>query len=123
MATRVLVVEDEPALLTMTKIMLEKSGYQVLTASTPSEALALAEQHASEIRLVITDVVMPEMNGRDLAKQLQSLYPTLKFLFMSGYTADVIANRGVLDTGVHFIQKPFSMKVLAVRVQDALREQ
>ena len=119
----VLVVEDEPALLTMTKIMLEKSGYQVLTASTPSEALALAEQHASEIRLVITDVVMPEMNGRDLAKQLQSLYPTLKFLFMSGYTADVIANRGVLDTGVHFIQKPFSMKVLAVRVQDALREQ
>ena len=118
----VLVVEDEPALLTMTKSMLEQSGYHVLTAATPSKAIELAEENASEISMVITDVVMPEMNGWDLAKRLQSLYPTMKFIFMSGYTADVIAHSGVLDAGVNFITKPFSMKVLAVKVRDAIRE-
>ena len=68
----------------------------------------------------MTDVVMPEMNGRDLAEQLLSLYPSLKRLFMSGYTADVIAHHGVLDEGVHFLQKPFSMKELADGVRAAL---
>ena len=118
----VLVVEDEPALLTMAKMMLERLGYRVLAAGTPGEAIGLAEEHASEIHLLITDVVMPEMNGRDLAERLQSLYPGMKILFMSGYTADVIAHRGVLDEGVNFIQKPFSMKDLAVKVREALRE-
>ncbi len=118
----VLVVEDEPALLTMCKMMLEKLGYRVLATGTPGEAIKLAEEHASEIHLAMTDVVMPEMNGRDLAERLQSLYPGMKILFMSGYTADVIAHRGVLDEGVNFIQKPFSMKDLAVKVQDAARE-
>ena len=101
----VLVVEDEPALLTMGKMMLEKLGYRVLAAGTPGEAIGLAEEHASEIHLLITDVVMPEMNGRDLAERLQSLYPGMKILFMSGYTADVIAHRGVLDEGVNFAGK------------------
>ena len=118
----VLVVEDEPAILKMGKMMLEKLGYRVLAAGTPGEAIGLAEEHASEIHLLITDVVMPEMNGRDLAERLQSLYPGMKILFMSGYTADVIAHRGVLDEGVNFIQKPFSMKDLAVKVREALRE-
>ncbi len=68
----------------------------------------------------MTDVVMPEMNGRDLAKNLLSLYPHLKRLFMSGYTANVIAHHGVLDEGVHFIQKPFSIKGLAAKVREAL---
>ncbi len=118
----VLVVEDEPALLMMAKMMLEKVGYRVLTAGKPSEAIGLAEEHAREIHLVITDVVMPEMNGRELAERLQSLYPSMKILFMSGYTTDVIAHRGVLDEGVNFITKPFSMKDMAVKVQEALRE-
>ncbi len=118
----VLVVEDEPALLKMGKMMLEKLGYRVLAAGTPGEAIRLAEEHAGEIQLLITDVVMPEMNGRDLAERMQSLYPGMKILFMSGYTADVIAHRGVLDEGVNFIQKPFSMKDLAVKVREALRE-
>ncbi|WP_191966227.1 hybrid sensor histidine kinase/response regulator [Oryzomonas japonica] len=116
----VLVVEDEPAILTVEKMMLEELGYRVLVAGAPGEAVALFEEHACEIHLVITDVVMPDMNGRDLAKRLLSLYPGVKILFMSGYTADVIAHRGVLDEGVNFIQKPFSMKDLAVKVQEAL---
>jgi PAS domain S-box-containing protein len=116
----ILVVEDEPAILKMAKRMLEKLGYQVLAASMPSEAIGLAEEHASEIHLIITDVVMPEMNGRDLADHLQLLYPGMKMLFMSGYTANVIAHRGVLDEGVNFIQKPFSIKELAIKVQEAL---
>jgi two-component system cell cycle sensor histidine kinase/response regulator CckA len=118
----VLVVEDEPELLTMEKMILEKLGYRVLAAGTPGEAIGLAEEHASEIHLFITDVVMPEMNGRDLAERLQSLYPSMKIMFMSGYTSDVIAHRGVLEEGVNFIQKPFSMKDLAAKVREALRE-
>lgn len=117
----VLVVEDEAANLQMDKAMLERLGYRVLAAGTPGEAIRLAEKHSSEIHLLITDVVMPEMNGWDLAERLQSLYPSMKILFMSGYTANVIAHR-VLDEGVNFIQKPFSMKDLAVKVRDAVRE-
>ncbi|MFA6900894.1 MAG: PAS domain S-box protein [Desulfurivibrionaceae bacterium] len=118
----VLAVEDEPALLKMSKLMLENLGYQVLAASTPDEALKLAAEHAGEIHLLLTDVVMPGMNGWDLAKQMQSLYPSLKILFMSGYTANVIAHRGVLAEGTNFIQKPFSMNDLASKVQKALKK-
>jgi two-component system, cell cycle sensor histidine kinase and response regulator CckA len=113
-------VEDEAAMLTMSKAMLQKLGYTVLSAGTPSEAMRLAEEHTGEIHLLMTDVVMPEMNGRDLAQRLQSLYTTLKCLFMSGYTANVIAHHGVLDKGVHFIQKPFSMESLAAKVWETI---
>jgi two-component system cell cycle sensor histidine kinase/response regulator CckA len=82
--------------------ILERQGYTVMAAATPGEAIRLAREHAGEIHLLMTDVVMPEMNGRDLAKNLLSLYPNLKRLFMSGYTADVIAHHGVLDEGVQF---------------------
>ena len=116
----VLVVEDEPAILKISTRMLETQGYTVLAARTPGEAIHLAREHAAEIHLLMTDVVMPEMNGRDLAKNLLSLYPQLKRLFMSGYTADVIAHQGVLDEGVHFIQKPFSAKDLFAKVREAL---
>ena len=116
-------MEDEPAILKMTRMMLEKLGYTVLAARTPGEAIRLAEEHAGEIHLLMTDVVMPEMNGRDLARTLLSLYPDLKRLFMSGYTANVIAHHGVLDEGVHFIQKPFSMKDLAAKVREVLESE
>lgn len=118
----VLVVEDEPALLKMSKLMLEKLGYRVLTANTPHEALGVAEEHVGEIQLLFTDVVMPGMNGWDLAERMQTLYPSLKILFMSGYTANVIAHRGVLGDGTNFIQKPFSMNDLAVKVREALKK-
>ncbi len=116
----ILLVEDEPGILKMTLAMLERQGYTVLAASTPGEAIRLAERYSGEIHLLVTDVVMPEMNGRDLAKNLIALYPNLKRLFMSGYTANVIAHHGVLDEGVHFIQKPFSSKDLAAEVRSAL---
>ncbi|MDP3480874.1 MAG: PAS domain S-box protein, partial [Desulfoprunum sp.] len=119
----VLVVEDEAALLKMSKRMLEKLGYRVLAAGTPGEAIGLTEEHAGEIRLVITDVVMPEMNGRDLAERLQALCPSMKILFMSGYTANVIVHRGVLDDGINFIQKPYSMEDLAIKVREVLRQE
>ena len=116
----ILLVEDEPAILKMRKDAGRVSGYQVLAAGTPSEAIRLAEEHAGEITLLITDVVMPEMNGRNLARNLLSMFPRLKRLFVSGYTANAIAHQGVLDGGVHFIQKPFSRRSLAAKVREAL---
>jgi two-component system cell cycle sensor histidine kinase/response regulator CckA len=116
----ILLVEDEPAILDMCKMMLEIYGYRVLAAGTPDAAIRLAEEHAGEIHLLVTDVVMPEMSGRDLAKNLLSLHPHLKHLFMSGYTANVIAHHGVLDEGVRFIQKPFPIKGLAAKVREVL---
>jgi CheY-like chemotaxis protein len=118
----ILLVEDEPMILDITTKMLERQGYTVQAAATPGEAIRLAREHAGEIHLLMTDVVMPEMNGRDLARDLLSLYPNLKRLFMSGYTADVIAHHGVLDEGVEFIQKPFSVQALAVKVREVLDE-
>ncbi len=118
----ILLVEDEHMILDITTKMLERQGYTVMAAVTPGEAIRLAREHAGEIHLLMTDVVMPEMNGRDLAKNLLSLYPKLKRLFMSGYTADVIAHHGVLDEGVQFIQKPFSVQTLAARVREVLDE-
>jgi PAS domain S-box-containing protein len=116
----VLLVEDESALLVIAKRLMESLGYAVLGASGPGEALRLAEEHTGEIHLLLTDVVMPEMNGRDLAHRLSVLYPKMKCLFMSGYTANVIAHQGVLDEGVHFIQKPLSINNLAAKVREAL---
>ncbi len=116
----ILLVEDEQAFLKVSKTMLERLGYRVLAASTPGVAMELAGEHAGEIHLLITDVVMPEMNGRELSDRLQSLYPHLKCLFISGYTANAIAHRGVLNEGVCFIQKPFSIQELATKVRKAL---
>lgn len=116
----ILLVEDEQTILELTTKMLQIQGYNVLPAATPGESIRLAKEYAGEIHLLMTDVVMPEMNGRDLANTLLSLYPNLKRLFMSGYTANVIAHHGVLDKDVHFIQKPFDMKNLTARVRDVL---
>ena len=116
----ILLVEDEPAILKIITMLLTGRGYHVLAANSPGDAFALAREHAGEVSLLVTDVVMPEMNGRDLANSLLSLYPGIKRLFMSGYTADVIAHHGVLDEGTHFIQKPFFMLDLAVKVREVL---
>ena len=117
----ILLVEDEPAILNMTRQMLRRLGYTVVAAATPDEAIRMARDSAGKISLLMTDVVMPEMNGRDLASTLLSRYPDLKRLFMSGHTANVIAHHGVLEKGVHFIQKPFSKKDLAAKLNEVLR--
>jgi len=116
----ILLVEDEPMILEMTTTMLEELGYRVLPAPSPGESIRLAKEHPDQIHLLMTDVVMPEMNGRDLSMYLIKLYPDLKHLFMSGYTANVIAHQGVLDKGVAFIQKPFSLKDLAGMIRKVL---
>ena len=119
----VLVVEDEVSLLKLASEILDKLGYTVLTAVTPGEALRLVEEYPGEIHLLMTDVILPEMNGSDLAVQIQEIRPAMKYLFMSGYTAEVIAHRGMLDEGVQFIPKPFSVRDLAAKVRTALKEE
>ncbi|MDU0458814.1 MAG: PAS domain S-box protein [Geobacteraceae bacterium] len=116
----VLLVEDEHAILNMASTILSKQGYSVIQANTPTEAIRLADGHDGNIGLVITDVIMPEMNGKDLVNRLMSRNPRLKCLYMSGYTADVISRHGVLDEGVNFIQKPFSLPALAGKVRQVL---
>lgn len=117
----ILLVEDEKAILKMAQLMLERLGYNVLAASSPAEALRIVEKsNANVIHLLMTDVVMPEMNGREMAKKLLSRFPDLKCLFMSGYTANVIAHHGILDEGVQFINKPFSKQNLAIKVREVL---
>jgi len=100
--------------------MLERKGYTVISAATPAEAIEKAKNHSAVIDLLMTDVVMPEMNGRDLAGQITALYPDIRLLFMSGYTANVIAHHGVLDHGVAFIQKPFSMADMTAKIRELL---
>jgi len=116
----ILLVEDEFMILDISRSILAKLGYTVLVASTPGEAIRLAEEYDGDIHLLLTDVVMPEMNCRDMAECILKLYPGLRCLFMSGYTADVIDHQGVLDEDVFFIQKPFSLKDLAGKVREAL---
>jgi two-component system cell cycle sensor histidine kinase/response regulator CckA len=116
----ILIVEDNGSILKLGKRILKNLGYEVLSATSPIDAAGLAEAYAGEISLLITDVVMPEMNGRELSERLQKLYPGLQTLFMSGYTANVISHRGVLEDGVCFLPKPFSKKDMAVKVREAL---
>lgn len=116
----ILLVEDELMILNMATIMLRTKGYTVLSATTPNEAFELAEQHTGEIHLLVTDVLLPEMNGRELANRLNSLYPDMKLLFMSGYTADIIAREGVLEESCNFIEKPFSSLDLTSKIREIL---
>jgi two-component system, cell cycle sensor histidine kinase and response regulator CckA len=115
----ILLVEDEPTVLSLTQRLLEHLGYTVMTAARPTEAMRLAENYAGEIHLLLADVIMPEMTGRELSEKLTILRPQIKTLFMSGYTADIIAHRGILEQGIHFIQKPFSGRALAAKVREA----
>jgi PAS domain S-box-containing protein len=117
----ILLVEDEPMLMTVTSTMLKRMGHTLLTASTPDEAIRLARQHSNSINLLLTDVIMPEMNGRDLAKIIQALNPEMKTVFMSGYTADVMAPNGKLAEGTHFIQKPFERADLLALLETVLK--
>ncbi len=116
----ILLVEDEAMILNLGRQMLESLGYQVMAANTPAEALQLAKAYDGEIDLLVSDVVMPGMNGRQLAVELSGQRPSLRTLYLSGYTANVIAHHGILQEGVNFLQKPFSKNDLAAKVRSAL---
>lgn len=120
MGETLLLVEDDKSILKLAVKLLTRLGYKVIPVSDPSEAARISADTLDQVDLLITDVVMPKMNGRELSNHLQSLNPRLKTLYMSGYTANVIAHRGVLDEGVSFIQKPLSIRELSYKVRKIL---
>ncbi|HBF34640.1 TPA: hypothetical protein DDW35_08745 [Candidatus Sumerlaeota bacterium] len=116
----VLLVEDEVQLLNLGRRFLMQLGYHVLTANTPPAALQFVQEYSGQIHLLMTDVVMPGMSGRDLFEKIRDLRPDTRCLFVSGYTADVIAHHGILEVGVHFLQKPYSIEALSVKLREVL---
>ncbi|MBV1857844.1 MAG: response regulator [Nannocystaceae bacterium] len=118
----VLAVEDEPALLQLTARLLRKGGYDVLTATNGDEALEVARRHEGRLDLLLTDVVMPRMNGKQLASALRALRPSIRVLYVSGYTENTIVHGGILDTEVAFLPKPFSLESLLSAVSELLAE-
>jgi two-component system cell cycle sensor histidine kinase/response regulator CckA len=115
-----LLVEDDEAVRVLTRLVLESCGYQVLDAALPEEAIRICEQHAGEIQLLITDVVMPQIGGGELARRLTQRRPAMKVLFLSGYTDDLVVQHGVLREESEFLQKPFLPGILAKKVRDIL---
>jgi len=116
----ILLVEDDETILEMSVTMLEGMNYRVLTAKSPFEALRQAEEYVGKIDVLITDVIMPEMNGKALSGKLLTSLPDLKVIYMSGYTANVIAHHGILDKDINFLQKPFSRIELSNKIREAL---
>jgi response regulator RpfG family c-di-GMP phosphodiesterase len=116
----VLLVEDEDQVRGWAREVLDMYGYTVLEASNGIEALGVAERHDGGIHLLLTDVVMPHMSGRELADRLSPMRPEMKVLYMSGYTDEAIVHHGVLTAGTALIQKPFGVDALAEKVRDVL---
>jgi CheY-like chemotaxis protein len=116
----ILVAEDEDGVRSLTREVLEKYGYTVLEAANGEEALKVAEQHEGQLDLLLSDVVMPRMGGPELAQALLAKRPSVKVLYMSGYTDHPMVRRGVVNAGVAFLQKPFTPTVLVSRVREVL---
>jgi CheY-like chemotaxis protein len=116
----ILLVEDEPDVRELTQMVLSEQGYTVIEAPTPADAERVAGNNSAEIHLLLTDVVMPGISGRELAKRLTGRYPNLRVMYMSGYTYNVIAEDGTLEEGISFLQKPFTPQVLMEKVREAL---
>jgi two-component system, cell cycle sensor histidine kinase and response regulator CckA len=115
-----LIVENEPAIRNLLQVALRRNGYTVLAAESGREALELVRNHGGAIDLLITDVVMPDMDGPELVKHLTTIRPDTPALFMSGYMDDTLGDRGILSTNANFIQKPFSPRAIAKKVRDIL---
>ena len=113
-------IAEDGVYLDVNDTMLERLGYQVLATSSPDAAVDLAERHPGEIELLLTDVVMPGFSGKDLSEKVLRIRPDIRVLYMSGYTANVIAHHGVLESGINFLQKPFRPQELARRVRRIL---
>jgi len=116
----ILVVEDQPEVREFTATVLETCGYQVIRAEGAIAALTICQRHPGTIDLVLTDVVMPNVSGRELADELEKVQPGIRILFMSGYTDDTMVRHGVSRTGGHFIQKPFTPRALALKIREVL---
>jgi CheY-like chemotaxis protein len=116
----ILLVEDDAAVRTLTQRILRELGYRVLTAGSGAEALALADGHPTPIHLLLSDVVMPGLDGHQLAGQLATLHPETRVLYTSGYTEDTIIRRGVLNDNITLLPKPFSIQLLSETVRKAL---
>jgi DNA-binding response OmpR family regulator len=116
----VLVVEDQEEVRRLMKAVLESEGFNVLTAAGGDAALSLARGYSETIHLLITDVIMPDMTGKQVADQLVSMRPGMKVLYISGYSGDVLARHGVLDSDVAYLSKPFTPVTLSARVREIL---
>lgn len=116
----ILLVEDEPGVRQLVRDMLYRLGYTILEAGSGAEALRIFEQHHGVIDLLLTDVIMPQMSGRDLAQRLRSVQPSLKVLYMSGYTDDMLAHHGVLEPNVFLLPKPFAPDELGAKLREVL---
>jgi PAS domain S-box-containing protein len=116
----VLLVEDESSVLKIVKFMLQKQGYGVLTASNPESALQIVKNYSGNIHLLIMDLILPGMNGNDLAAQIQATRPGLKCIFMTGYASSFIPNEGALESDMNFLAKPFGMNELAEKIRQTL---
>ena len=116
----ILLVEDDPQLRQLSSSVLDHCGYRVLKASTPEEGIAICESNHRDIQLLLTDVVMPRMNGRQLAERIQKVSPQIRVLYISGYTDNAIVHYGVLDPGLWFLEKPFTLSALVAKVREVL---
>ncbi|MCF7801801.1 MAG: response regulator [Candidatus Marinimicrobia bacterium] len=116
----ILVVEDEELARGLVVEILTKQGYNILDAPDAEAALNLSEEFDGDIELLLTDVIMPRMNGKELYRKMCISHPTIKVLYMSGYTDNLITPYGILEAGTHFLQKPFTVKGLAQKVRDVL---
>ena len=122
LSATILLVEDEEMLLWLATKLLEEMGYTVIQAQSPSHAIGLCQLEDEKIDMILTDVVMPEMNGREMMGRIKEIRPDIKVLFMSGYTADNVAQRGIVDEGMHYIQKPLEMDKLDEKIRQVLAE-
>jgi len=116
----ILLVEDDPQLRELSSSVLKHCGYNVLTAATPEEGIAISEANHHDLRLLVTDVVMPRINGRQLAERIQKVCPRIRVLYISGYTDNAIVHYGVLDPGLWFLPKPFTLAALVAKVREVL---
>ena len=116
----ILLVEDEEAVRTMISRVLRGNGYRVLEACQGKEAIEVCQKHQGIIHLMVTDVIMPQMSGRELAERMSSVRPEMKVLFMSGYPDNAIVHHGVLDAGTAFLQKPFTLTALENKIREVL---
>jgi CheY-like chemotaxis protein len=122
MPETILLVDDEPQVVTLVREMLVREGYNVLGASDGDEALQIARDHENHIDLLLTDIVMPQLNGRELAVKLKAMRPDIKVLYMSGFMKEAILKYyGISITGIPFLQKPFTRETLARKVREVLQ--